>query len=241
MKQILLPVLVLLLFSWRLRKHRDILAFGYGWFFVFYLPSSNLISIGTLPGGDLKAGAHHLYPAHAGLCLFMAASILLPLGGRPKTRALGARRLQWIAVTLVVLLLGVQSFRFAAHYRSADLFYQAVLERHPLHAGAWTNYGWHKLYIDKDPDGAERILLGGIEAVDASLNEAAKMDFIHNLMVLHLENDRPIEADTMLQCVMDSWAVAPARSLYFWHVVQLLDRRAQNPGNRQGEAPDQGG
>lgn len=241
-EQVLLPVLVFLLFSWRLRKHWRILVFGYGWFFVFYLPSSNLISIGTLAGGDLKAGAHHLYPAHAGLCLFMAASILLPMEGRAKNWALGAGRLQGIALTLVLLFLGVQSFRFAAHYRSADLFYQAVLERHPLHTGAWTNYGWHKLYMEKDSRAAERILLGGIQAVEAlPRNNAARMDFLHNLMVLYVDNDHPIEAETMLQCITNPWVVRPKGNIYFWHVVRLLDRRVQNPGDRQGEIPDQGG
>jgi hypothetical protein len=240
LEQILLPVLGLLLVVWRLRRHRRIVAFGLGWFIVFYLPSSNLISIGTLPGGDLKAGAHHLYPAHAGLCLLLAAS-LLGTRGRQKNRALGAGRLRWVAFTLICLLLGVQSFRFAAHYRSADLFYQALLELHPHHTAAWTNYGWHKLKIDKDPEAAERILLGGIRAVEASRNKAARTDLMHTLMVLYLENDHPIEAETMLQCIMDSWAVTPVRSLYFWHIVRLLDRRSENPGDPQGEAPDQGG
>jgi len=242
-KQILLPVLVLLLVGWRLRKHWDILAFGYGWFFIFYLPSSNLISIGTLPGGDLKAGAHHLYPAHAGLCLFLATSILLPFrGGRAKKAARGAGRLRWVAFTLIVLLLGSQAFRFAGHFRKADRFYQALLERHPLHTGAWTNYGWHKLYMEKDPEAAERILLGGIQAVEASpRNEAARMDFMHNLMVLYLDNDHPMEAETMLQCITNPWVVRPKGNIYFWHVVRLLDRRADNPGDREGETPDQGG
>ncbi len=242
LEQILLPALVLPPVVWRLRKHRDILAFGFGWFLVFYLPSSNLISIGTLPGGDLKAGAHHLYPAHAGLCLVMAASILLPFGGgRPKSRVHGTGRLQWVAFALIVLLLGTQAFRFAGHFRKADRFYQVLLERHPLHTGAWTNYGWHKLYIDKDPEAAERILLGGIEAVEASRNEAARMDFMHNLMVLYLDNDHPIEAETMLQCITNPWVVRPEGNIYFWHVVRLLERLTENPGVRKGQAPDQAG
>ena len=292
-EQILLPALVLLLFSWRLRKHWDILVFGYGWFFIFYLPSSNLISIGTLSGGDLKAGAHHLYPAHAGLCLFLAASILLPLrlsrNGHlrrcthppslqrtvyasflrisralhltisrkpkgesvsrhlldtrksPKDLALGNGRMQWLALTLLVLLLAVQSFRFAAHYRSADLFYQTLLEQHPHHTGAWTNYGWHKLYIDKDPDAAERILLRGIEVVEASGNETARMDFMHNLMVLYLDNDHPMEAETMLQCITNPWVVRLKGNVYFWHVVKRLDGRLEKPADRQEETPDGGG
>jgi len=233
--QILLPVLVLLLVAWRLRKHRDILVFGCGWFFVFYLPSSNLISIGTLPGGDLKAGAHHLYPAHAGLCLFLAASILLPL------RLSRTGRMRWLALMLLVLLMGVQSFRFTAHYRSADRFYQTLLERHPGHTGAWTNYGWHKLYIDKDPEAAERILLDGIEVVEASGNETARMDFMHNLMVLYLENDHPVEAETMLQCITTPWVVRLKGNIYFWHVVRRMDRPSESPGDQQREPPGQGG
>jgi len=238
--QILLPVLVLLLVAWRLRKHWDILAFGCGWFFVFYLPSSNLISIGTLPGGDLKAGAHHLYPAHAGLCLFIAATLLLPLR-LSRNKALRTGRMQWLALTLLVLLLSVQSFRFAAHFRSADRFYRTLLEQHPHHAGAWTNYGWHKLYIDKNPEAAERILLGGIEVVEASGNEAARMDFMHNLMVLYLDNDHPTEAETMLQCITNPWVVRLKGNIYFWHVVQRLDRQSEKPADRQEETPDRGG
>jgi hypothetical protein len=226
-EQILLPALVLLLFVWRLRHHRDLLAFGLGWFFVFYLPSSNLISIGTLPGGDLKAGAHHLYPAHAGLCLLLAASLFLPEGREPTNpSARKAGNLRWTVLALISLLLSVQSFLFAAHYRSADRFYRALLERQPLHAGAWTNYGWHKLYIDEDPEAAEAILLGGIQAVEVSRNESVKVDTIHNLMVLYLQNGHPLEAETMLQCVTEPWVLRLEGSIYFWHAVQLLEGQA---------------
>jgi hypothetical protein len=149
--------------------------------------------------------------------------------------------MQWLALTFLVLLLGVQSFRFAAHYRSADRFYQALLERHPYHTGAWTNYGWHKLYIDKDPEAAERILLGGVEVVEASRNEAARMDYLHNLMVLYLDNGRPTEAETMLQCIAAPWTVRLEGNIYFWHVVRLLDAGSENAEDRQEETPDRGG
>ena len=119
----------------------------------------------------------------------------------------------------------MQSFRFAANYGSADRFYQTLLARYPHHTGAWTNYGWHKLYIDKDPGAAEQILMGGIRAVEASRNQAAGMDFMHNLMVLYLDNHRPMEAKTMLQCIANPWVIRPEGSIYYWHVVRLLDER----------------
>ncbi len=241
-EQVLLPAAVFLLFAWRLRKQRQVLAFGAGWFFIFYLPSSNLISIGTLAGGDLKAGAHHLYPAHAGLCLLLAASILLPSEeGTSKGGAGGPGRLQWLSVILVVLLLGSQTFRFAEHFRTADRFYPSLLDRQSRSAGAWTNYGWYKLYVDKDPPRSEGILLEGLQATENVRNETVKADLLNNLVVLYLENGRPVEADTMLQCVMDSWVVDPERSLYFWNMVRLRNKVAEDAEGRAGEALGQGG
>jgi hypothetical protein len=231
--QILLPVLCLILFAWRLHKHKNMLVFGFGWFLVFYLPSSNIISIGTLPGGSLKAGAHHLYPAHAGLCLLLAATILLPFPCRTsQIQAPRANRLRWAVLALVVLLLGMQTARFTGYFRSADRFYQTLLEKYPLSMGAWMNYGYSKLYIDKDPLSAEWILLGGLQAAEEKRNRSAEMDFMNNLMVLCLGNDRRVEAETMLQCVMEPWSTDPEGNLYFWHVVQLLDEVEKNPGEK---------
>jgi hypothetical protein len=239
-QQILFPVLVLILFGWRLHKQRAIPAFGFGWFLVFYLPSSNLISIGTLHGGSLKAAAHHLYPAHAGLCLLLAATILLPLpGGTPQTQAPRANRPRWLFLALVVLLLGFQTVRFTQYFRSTDRFYQALLEKNPLSVGAWMNYGWSKLYIDKDPLDSEWISLGGLKAAEATRNRAAKMDFMNNLMVLHLGNDRRVEAETMLQCIMRPWIVDPEGNIYFWHVIQLRDKIEKGLGEKSPEAPEQ--
>jgi hypothetical protein len=235
-QQILIPVVVLILFGWRLRGQTKFLAFGFGWFLVFYLPSSNLISIGTLPGGSLKAAAHHLYPAHAGLCLLLAATLLLPLPGRTsRTQAPRKNRLQWPVLALVVLLLGFQTARFAGYFRSADRFYQALLEKYPLSVGAWMNYGWCKLYIDKDPLGSEWISMGGLQAAEATRNRSAKMDFMNNLMVLYLDNDRLLEAETMLQCIMQPWIVHPEGNIYFWHVIQLRDKIEKDPGEKTRE------
>jgi hypothetical protein len=231
--QILLPILLLILFVWSLHRHRALLAFGFGWFLVFYLPSSNLISIGTLPGGSLKAAAHHLYPAHAGLCLLLAATILLPLPGRASLRhALVKNRLRWPVLALVVLLLGFQTARFTGYFRDTDRFYQALLEKYPLSMGAWMNYGWCKLYIDKDPLGSEWILMGGLQAAEEERNRGAKMDFMNNLMVLYLGNDRPVEAETMLQCIMQPWIVHPEGNIYFWHVIQSRERIQKDPGEK---------
>ena len=232
-EQILLPVLCLILFGCRLQKHRNILAFGLGWFFVLYLPSSNIVSIGTLPGGSLKAGAHHLYPAHAGLCLLMAATILLPLSGRTsRTQPAGVNGLRWPVLALVVLLLGMQTARFTGYFRSADRFYQTLLEKYPLSMGAWMNYGWGKLYIDKDPLGSEWILLGGLQAAEEARDRLAEMDFMNNLMVLYLGNDRQDEADTMLQCVMQPWTTDLEGSIYFWHLAQLREKVEEDPGEK---------
>ena len=239
--QLLLPFLALLVMGWRLRGQKALLVFGFGWFLVFYLPSSNLIPIGTLPGGGLKAAAHHLYPAHAGLCLLLVASILLPVKDRASpihARRLG--RMQWFALTLLILLLGSQAFRFAAYYRRADLFYEVLLERYPLYTGAWTNYGWHKLYVDKDPEGSEWILLGALQAIEDHPCHAARMDLMNNLMVLYLGNNRPLEAETMLQCIMDPWVVKPKGNILFWHIVQWKDKISGNLAEKSPEDPEEG-
>jgi len=231
--QILIPLLSLILFGWRLHKHENILFFGFGWFLVFYLPSSNIISIGTLPGGSLKAGAHHLYPAHAGICLLLAATVLLPFRCRTsQTQAPRGNRLRWTVLALVVLVLGMQTVRFTGHFRSADRFYQTLLEKYPHSIGGWMNYGWCKLYIDKDPQGSEWILLGGLQAAEVTRNRAAEMDFMNNLMVLYLGNDRRDEVETMLQCIMQPWTTDPEGSIYFWHVVQLRDKLEKDLGEK---------
>jgi hypothetical protein len=98
--------------------------------------------------------------------------------------------------------------------------------------GGWMNYGWCKLYIDKDPLGSEWILLGGLKAAEAKGNRAAEMDFMNNLMVLYLGNDRLDEAETMLQCIMQPWATDPEGNIYFWHVVQLRDKIERDRGEK---------
>jgi hypothetical protein len=232
-QQVFIPVLVLILFGWRLRSQPRFLVFGFGWFLVFYFPSSNFISIGTLAGGSLKAGAHHLYPAHAGLCLMLAATILLPFSERTwQTPAPRANRLRWPALALVVILLGFQTARFAGYFRSTDRFYQTLLERYPLSIGAWMNYGWSKLYIDKDPLVSEWISLGGLQTAEATRNRLAEMDFMNNLMVLYLGNDRRVEAETMLQCIMQPWITDPEGNIYFWHVIQVRDKIEKEPGEK---------
>jgi hypothetical protein len=228
--QILLPVTVLILLGWCLRKQPSILAFGLGWFLVFYLPSSNLVSFGTITGNGLKTGAHHLYPAHAGLGLLLAATLLLPW--TEQTTEPRNRRVRWLrcaTLVLLVLFLVARTLLFAGYFRGADDFYQARLERYPLDAGAWSNYGWHKLHIDRDPVHSEWILLGGLEAV-----AEAKMDLLsnpivdnllmNNLLTLQLWNARRIEADTTLQCIMDPWVTRPIENMYFWHVIGLRDK-----------------
>lgn len=240
--QILLPLLVLVLFAWRLGRRPRVLALSLGWFMVFYLPSSNLVSIGTLAGGTLKAGAHHLYPAHAGLCLLLAGTLLLSRAGRTgQPRARWNARLRWSGSALLALLLSTQTFRFTGYFRRADLFYEGLLERVPLHTGAWTNYGWHKLYIDKDPLGSEWILLGGLQAVEGAKSPRAKMDFVNNLTVLYFEQNRPAEGDAMLQCIMDSWVLHPEGNLTFWHIIEVRERRLKKGLPRGGETPERKG
>jgi len=135
---------------WLLWKDKRLLTLGIGWFLIFYLPTSNLVSIGTMPGGGLKAGAHHLYPAHAGLCLLVAAVFFLPGRRSPKTSSSPAfHLLPSLLIGIIILFLSLQTFRFSANYRNPDRFYQGILEINPMYAGAWKNYAWHKLYIEK--------------------------------------------------------------------------------------------
>ena len=103
------------------------------------------------------------------------------------------------------------------------------------------NYGWYKLYVEKDPLGSEWILLGGLRNAEEARNGAAKMDFMNNLMVLYLGNDREVEAETMLQCIMPPWIVHPEGNAYFWHLIHLRDKIEDAPADKTPEAPEGGG
>jgi hypothetical protein len=144
-----LPLLVCSGFVWLLRADKRLLAFGFGWFLIAYLPSSNLIPVGRLPGGGMKAGAHHLYLAQAGLALLSASALFLR-DGKGFDRRMHARKqlISWLLTAILVFLLCHQTFRFSGYYQNADRFYRGVLERKWKTSGTkrrrsfWTDFRW---------------------------------------------------------------------------------------------------
>ena len=224
-----MPVLVSIGLAWRLREDRRLLAFGFGLFFFAYLPSSNLIPMGKLPGGGLKTGAHHLYLAQAGLALLAGAALFssgrrVPEAGKRSWK----RFLSWFLALALVLLLCHQTFRFSGYFRGADRFYQAVLERNPAYSGAWQNYGWYKLYMEGKPDEAERILLDGLEVVVSREDFEGERKLTWNLLHLYLAEGRFDEAQTLLQCTAEKWMEDPVGNHYFWTLVQGLEQKDED-------------
>jgi hypothetical protein len=228
-REVVLPVLVSGGLVWRLREDRRLLAFGFGLFFIAYMPSSNLIPMGKLPGGGLKTGAHHLYLAQAGLAL-LAGAALFSSGRRVPEAAKRSwkRLLSWFLALALVLLLCHQTFRFSGYFRGADRFYQAVLERNPAYSGAWQNYGWYKLYLEGKPDEAERILLDGLEVVVSREDFPGERKLTWNLLHLYLAEGRFDEAQTLLQCRSEKWIEDPVGNHYFWTLVQGLERKDED-------------
>ena len=220
---------------WLLRRQTALLAFAFLLLFVFYLPSSNLISIGTLPGGTMKAGSHHLYPAHVALAFLLAGLLFFPAMGRKVTGASRARAsLPWFAASACIVMLSIQTIRFAAYFRTADAFYAGLLEKRPSFAGAYVNYAWHKLYIERNRSEAERILMRGILMANEQTNPKGEMDLVRNLLVLYIETQRIPEARTLLECILDRWTEDPIGSLYFWGIAEWIEKaeRAQSlPGD----------
>ncbi len=213
-----------------LRRDRRLLLLGLGLFLVAYLPSSNLVPMGKLPGGGLKTGAHHLYLPQAGLALLVGAALFLParwLAERGSPRR--GRLISGSLAVILMLLLCRQTFAFSGRFRSADLFYQGVLERNPLYSGAWQNYGWHKLYLDGKPDDAERILLDGLERMVSEGDRRGQRKLVWNLLHLYLANDRAQEACTLLQCVTEAWLEDPVGNHYFWTLVEAAGKREEGP------------
>jgi hypothetical protein len=179
--------------------------------------------MGKLPGGGMKTGAHHLYLAQAGLALLVGAALFAQEG-----RAVGWERrtgkgwIAWWVATALVLLLAVQTFRFAAYFRNADRFYQGVLERNPVYAGAWQNYGWYKLYLENEADRAESILLDGLAVMVDEGDEKGERKLTWNLLHLYLRQQRFAEAETLVTCVRSKWMEHPVGNHYFWTLVERL-------------------
>jgi hypothetical protein len=227
-REVALPLLVCSGFVWLLRRDKKLLLFGFGLFFIAYLPSSNLIPVGRMPGGGLKAGAHHLYLAQAGLALLVGSVMFRP-DGKGLDRRMHARRrlISGLLFTILVLFLCHQTFQFSGHYQNADRFYRGVLERNPVYAAAWQNYAWYKLYVENKPDDAEEVLLDGLEVVVAEEDRLGQRKLVWNLLHLYLEHDRCEEAETLLQCIRDKWIEDPVGNHYLWTLVQRLEERKE--------------
>jgi hypothetical protein len=218
LREIGLPLLCCGALVWGLRRDGRLLAIGFGMFLIAYLPSSNLIPMGKLPGGGLKTGAHHLYLPQAGLALLVASALFLP-GGKGAGRN---RLFSWFLTAVLVLLLCHQTICFAGAYQSADRFYRGVLERNPVYAGAWQNYAWYKLYVENKPDNAERILLEGLEVMAAEEDSKGEKKLVWNLLHLYLQTKRVDEAATLLQCTSEEWLLDPGGNHYYWTLVRRM-------------------
>lgn len=231
LKEALFPCTVLLVLLFHLLREKRLLILCSFWFLLFYLPSSNLISFGSWPGGAIKAGSHHLYPAHAGLALIVSSALFMPPQHLRKIHTTAWTRIFSFPLSgLLILLLSIQTFRFASNFRDADWFYQGILERNPSYTHAWTNYGYHKLHLDKEPETAEWIILEGLDSLpDSKFHNRVLLRF---LMKLYVRNGRPLETETLLQSEMDDWVTHPLGNLYFWEIIQGIERLNQQvPGN----------
>ena len=226
------PVFVLGGLLWLLRRDRRLVLLGFGLFLIAYLPSSNFIPMGKLPGGGLKTGAHHLYLAQAGLALLAGSALFLParwLADRGSPHR--GRLISGSLAVILMLLLCRQTFAFSGRFRSADLFYRGVLERNPVYAGAWQNYGWHKLYLDRRADDAERILLDGLERMVSEGDTRGQRKLVWNLLHLYLASGRVQEACTLLQCVRGAWLEDPVGNDHFWTLVEAAENGEEGPNS----------
>ena len=223
-REAVLPLVFCGTVVWFLRGDRRILAFGFGLFLIAYLPSSNLIPMGKLPGGGLKTGAHHLYLAQAGLVL-LCVSVLFSSGGKVPAGGAkpGIRLISWSLTAVWVLLLCRQTFLFAGNYRSADRFYQGVLARNRVYSGAWQNYGYYKLTFEDAPGVAERILLEGLTVMRSEGDSRGRRKLVWNLLHLYQGTDRALEAATLLECVADAWVQDPVGNDYYWSLVRRFE------------------
>ena len=183
----------------------------------------------------MKAGAHHLYFAQAGLAL-LSASVLFLTGGEGSCRWGHApkRLISWLLTAIIVSLLSHQTFRFSGYYQNADRFYRGVLERNPVYAAAWQNYGRYKLYVENNPDDAEEILLDGLEEIVAEEDSRGERKLVWNLLHLYLENERYEEAETLLQCIEERWIEDPEGNHYWWTLVQRLEERGEAGVTEEG-------
>lgn len=232
LREIGLPLLFCGSLVWFLRKDRRLLAFGFGFFLIAYLPSSNLISIGKLPGGGLKTGAHHLYLAQAGLALLCVSMFFSHDGKVPARRAAPRSRLiSWSLTAILMFLLCRQTFLFAGSYQSADRFYQGVLMRNHVYAGAWQNYGYYKLALENAPDDAERILLEGLAVMRSEGDSRGERKIVWNLIHLYMQGKRPHEAATLFQCVAKEWLQDSVGNYYYWTLVRHLEAGGGGEGS----------
>ena len=88
-----------------------------------------------------------------------------------------------------------------------------------MYSGAWKNYAWHKLYIEKQPLSGESILLQGIHIARDEDYDKGMMALVHFLLCVYLQNDRQEEFNTHLQSVVTPWTEHPLGSVYFWEVA----------------------
>jgi hypothetical protein len=228
LREVGLPVLVCSGFVWRLRGEPRLLGFCFAFFLIAYLPSSNVVPMGKLPGGGLKTGAHHLYLAQAGLALLVGSVLFLPEARREDPgKGTGKRLVSWFLTALLVVVLSCQTLRFVGYFRSADRFYQGVLERNPVYSGAWQNYGWYKLYMENKPDDAERILLDGLAVMVSEGDNHGQRKLVWNLLHLYLGHQRVDEAETLLQCTRSEWMEHPVGNHYLWTLVERLQARQE--------------
>ncbi len=241
LREVGLPLLCCSALVWGLRRDRRLLAFGFGLFLIAYLPSSNLVPMGRLPGGGLKTGAHHLYLPQAGLVLLAASALFAPGGKVAGPGGTGRNRLiSWSLTAILVLLLCHQTIRFAGAYQSADRFYRGVLERNPVYSGAWQNYAWYKLYLKNEPDDAERILLEGLEVMVSEEDSRGERKLVWNLLHLYLRTKRVDEAATLLRCMEEEWLQDPVGNRYYWTLVRRLEEKSRDQGSGiRGQAPHQ--
>jgi len=204
------------------------------WVLLFYVPYSNITSIGEIAGGNLKTGSHHVYPAHAGIDITIAWACF----SLSRSTVKSVKVLLFLLLSLWIGFLGVQSFAFASYFKSESAFYGNVLRKNKDYSGALINYAWHKTFVTPNYEEAERILQEGLDDYDRSGNWIMyKLRMMHNLISLQIRWGRFDEAYCYLDKMKQDFLEHAYGVILYCNLIDMLTdsiKRAQEKSAQAG-------